>query len=88
MRKVVLKKSSLSRVSLILIIGLILAFFATSVIQNPDMDNYEVLLEACSISSPCAVEPLFWLMADIANISDFGVLALYALYIVFTLFFI
>ncbi len=85
---IVLYKSSLLRAISVSICALFLSYLATSVISNPDIKNYNVLLKWCSIQHPCAVEPVFWVFADAANYTNTGLFGLYAVFIGATLFFI
>ncbi|WP_336710088.1 EpsG family protein [Pectobacterium aroidearum] len=35
--------------------------------DNPDLANYNDLIENCSLASPCSVEPLLWLLSDVSR---------------------
>jgi hypothetical protein len=59
----------------------VLAILAVRFIENPDILNYEVLLDACSIVDPCSVEPIFWIISDFVNFAGVGLIGLYLIYI-------
>lgn len=66
----------------------ILSLLSTLYISNPDLSNYRVLFFACSIFHFCSVEPIFWLISDLARALRLELTGLYAIYIFGTLFFI
>jgi len=83
-----IKKTGMTALLCIISIGVFLGFFSTNIINNPDLQNYKVLLDNCSLFQPCAVEPMFWFIADMANISNTGVWGLYSIHICIILFFL
>jgi hypothetical protein len=56
-------------------IAFLLSIFLANLLQsiailkifNPDIDNYYILYDFCSISSGCAVEPFFWMVSELGH---------------------